>query len=125
MKEHYPQARFILSEDITEHLQRQLSNHEIDAAIIATPVTNPDFDFVALYDEPFWLAHHRDDPLYTQDSITEEDFSRIELLLLADGHCLTQQVMNVCGRAQQAESAIGNELRASSLETLLQLVAAG
>ena len=91
---------------------------------IAT-VTNPDFDFVALYDEPFWLAHHRDDPLYTQDSITEEDFSRIELLLLADGHCLTQQVMNVCGRAQQAESAIGNELRASSLETLLQLVAAG
>jgi LysR family hydrogen peroxide-inducible transcriptional activator len=125
LKEQYPQTRFILSEDITEHLQRQLSNHEIDAAIIATPVTNPDFDFVALYDEPFWLAHHRDDPLYTRDSITEEDLSSIELLLLADGHCLTQQVMNVCGRTLQAESPIGNELRASSLETLLQLVAAG
>jgi LysR family hydrogen peroxide-inducible transcriptional activator len=103
----------------------QLENRHIDIAILATPVTDTHFDYIELYDEPFWLAHHRNDPLYNKDSITDEDLSCINLLLLDDGHCLTHQVLKVCSMTDRSDLQTTGDLRASSLETLLQLVAAG
>jgi LysR family hydrogen peroxide-inducible transcriptional activator len=125
LKTRYPQLKLILTEEITERLLQRLQNHEIDAALIATPVEEGDLDSMPLFDEPFWLAHPRNHPLYTKEAITHRDLEKLDLLLLADGHCLAQQVMDVCklaGRPQQGEMG---DLQASSLETLLQLVNAG
>jgi LysR family hydrogen peroxide-inducible transcriptional activator len=125
LKQQYPLVKLILTEDITDQLLRRLHNHEIDVAIIATPVDPVDLDTIPLFDEPFWLAHPRNHPLYTKEKITHKDLEKLELLLLSDGHCLAQQVMHVCrlsNRSQQGEMA---DLQASSLETLLQLVGAG
>jgi LysR family hydrogen peroxide-inducible transcriptional activator len=124
LKQHYPKMKLVLTEDITDQLLQRLHNHEIDAAMIATPVNPSDLDTIPLFDEPFWLAHPRNHPLYTKEKITHKDLEKLELLLLSDGHCLAQQVMDVCrlaGRTQQGEMA---DLQASSLETLLQLVGA-
>lgn len=125
VKNDYPQTRLMLSEEITDHLNAQLLDRKIDLAILATPVTHPELECIELYDEPFWLAHHRSHSLYNQDTITDEDLSQLDLLLLDDGHCLTRQVMNVCGLGSREDKAHSEDLRASSLETLLQLVAAG
>jgi len=125
LRHRYPQLKLVLSEEITETLLKRLRSHEIDAALLATPPTDPDLVDIPLFDEPFWLAHPRDHPLYDKDEITRCDLDEIELLLLSDGHCLTQQVMEVCRKAadrqQKGEMA---DLRAASLETLLQLVGA-
>ncbi|MCU0834624.1 MAG: LysR substrate-binding domain-containing protein [Chromatiaceae bacterium] len=125
LKRRYPQLRLVLSEEITEALMRRLHQHELDAVLIATPVDDPELETLPLFDEPFWLAHPREHALNTKDEIRAEDLEQIDLLLLAEGHCLTHQVMEVCHlteRSQQGEMA---DLRAASLETLLQLVGAG
>lgn len=125
LKRQYPQLKLILSEEITETLLKRLRGHEIDAVLLATPVEELGLEAMPLFDEPFWLAHPRDHALYAKDDITRNDLDEVELLLLSDGHCLTHQVMDICrvaDRPQQGEMA---DLRAASLETLLQLVGAG
>lgn len=125
LKSAYPQMKLVLSEEVTDTLVERLQNHEIDAALLATPVDAPDLDAMPLFDEPFWLAHPRNHPLYDKDEITREDLESLDLLLLADGHCLAKQAMDVCGLADRRERGEMSDLRAASLETLLQLVGAG
>lgn len=126
LREAYPQMRLVLDEEITERLLARLEQHEIDAALIATPVDNPAFDSQALFDEPFWLAHPRDSELYYHEgAFTHEELAELDILLLADGHCLATQVMEVCHLAERKPLGEMADLRASSLETLLQLVGAG
>lgn len=125
LQKKYPQMRLILSEEKTDSLLRRLKNHEIDAAILATDHPETDFKVIPLFKEPFWLAHPQKHPFYTKDEITQQDLNNTELLLLSEGHCLAQQAMEVCHiheRKQQGDLA---NLRAASLETLLQLVSAG
>jgi len=125
LKRQYPQLRLVLSEEITESLLGRLQRHDLDAALIASPVGQPDLAQIPLFDEPFWLAHPRNHPIYNKEEITAEDLAEIELLLLAEGHCLTHQVMEVCHLADRPHRGEMADLRAASLETLLQLVGAG
>jgi LysR family hydrogen peroxide-inducible transcriptional activator len=121
----FPQMRLVLSEEITDSRLGRLHRHEIDAALLATPVEDPDLTSIPLFDEPFWLAHPRKHPLHDKDEISAKALEEIDLLLLAEGHCLTHQVMEVCHLAERAQTGELADLRAASLETLLQLVGAG
>jgi LysR family hydrogen peroxide-inducible transcriptional activator len=125
LKRLYPQTRLVLSEEITDSLLARLRHHEIDAALLATPVEDPDLAEIPLFDEPFWLAHPRKHPLQDKDEIAAKDLEEIDLLLLAEGHCLTHQVMEVCHLVDREQTGEMGDLRAASLETLLQLVGAG
>jgi LysR family hydrogen peroxide-inducible transcriptional activator len=121
----HPQMRLVISEEMTDTLLRRLHNHEIDGALIATDEDNHELSSFALFDEPFWLAHPRDHALYTKDTITHRDLDDLDLLLLSDGHCLADQAMDVCHLKERATQGDMADLRAASLETLLQLVSAG
>src|SRR3569833_3153483 len=77
-----------------------------------------------LFDEPFWIAYPRHHPLQEKEKITRRDLEGIDLLLLAEGHCLASQAMDLC-RLERDEHSDMADLRAASLETLLQLVGAG
>lgn len=125
LKQEYPQLRLILSEEITDILLQRLRNHEIDAALIATPVEEHDLQVMPLFDEPFWLAMPSNHPLYDRDSISRKDLEKLDLLLLAEGHCLTKQAMDVCHLKERSNQGDMADMRAASLETLLQLVGAG
>ena len=125
LKRRFPQLRLVLSEELTEALLDRLHRHELDAALLATPVEDPDLVQIALFDEPFWLVHPRNHPLYDKDEIDARDLAELELLRLAEGHCLSHQVMEVCHLAEHPHKGEMADLRAASLETLLQLVGAG
>jgi len=125
LKQQHPQLRLVLSEETTERLLQRLHNHEIDAALLATAVEDRDLEVTALFDEPFWIAHPRDHPFYIKEQITRKDLDNTELLLLAEGHCLAQQVRDLCHLQDRDQGGDMADLRASSLETLLQLVGAG
>jgi LysR family hydrogen peroxide-inducible transcriptional activator len=125
LKRRCPQLKLVLFEETTDSLLRRLDQHELDAALLATPTSNPDLTSIPLFDEPFWLAHPRNHPLYDKDDITEQDLETIDLLLLSEGHCLSHQVMEVCKLADRPRTGEMADLRAASLETLLQLVGAG
>ncbi len=125
LRSRYPQMRLVLSEAMTAPLLQRLARHEIDAALVASDVDGEEFQVRMLFDEPFWLAHPVEHRLYDQVDITLDDVDKSELLLLSDGHCLADQVMEVCRMRDRDEQGEGADFQAASLETLLQLVGAG
>ena len=125
LKKQYPQIKLVLSEELTDTMLARLGKHEIDAALIATPVDNPEFETLPLFEEPFWLVHPRKHPLANKETISQTDLDGADLLLLAEGHCLAEQAMQVCHIHERSVQGDMADLRAASLETLLQMVAAG
>lgn len=124
LKKQYPKTQLILSEEITEQLLHRLTSHEIDAALLATPVEEPGLTAAALFDEPFWVAYSRKHEFYTRLKITLRDLEKETLLILGEGHCLAQQTLDLCNIDRDSKNQIA-DLRATSLETLIQLVGAG
>lgn len=92
----------------------------MDAALLATEVDGPDLASKALFVEPLIAALPPEHPLARQDVVEEADLAP-DILVLADGHCLRDQTLAACG----SSAALGGALRASSLSTLLNMVAAG
>ncbi|BAV32421.1 LysR family transcriptional regulator [Sulfuricaulis limicola] len=125
LRRQHPQLKLVLTEELTEHLLERLHRHEIDAALIATTVKDAELATRVLFDEPFWLAIPRKHPLYDKDSIVRRDLAQLDLLLLSEGHCLAEQAMEVCHLRERAQTGEQADLRAASLDTLLQLVGAG
>ena len=127
LKKQYPKMKLVLSEEMTDILIERLRNHEIDAALLATDVDEQDFNVLPLFDEPFWLAYPSKHRFYNKEKITRRDLDAddAELLLLSEGHCLAKQAMDICHLNDRKEQGEMADLRASSLETLLQLVGAG
>jgi LysR family hydrogen peroxide-inducible transcriptional activator len=109
-------------EDQTAALLERLRARELDAALLATEPDGPDLDSRPLFAEPFLAALPPDHPLAERKVIDEIDLAR-DILVLADGHCLRDQTLEACG--SDAGGALGGALRASSLPTLLNMVAAG
>ena len=107
-------------EDQTAALLDRLRAHELDAVLLATEVDGSDLASKALFTEPFLAALPPDHPLAGQAVVAELDLAQ-DILVLADGHCLRDQTLATCGHA----GAFDGALRAASLPTLLNMVAAG
>jgi LysR family hydrogen peroxide-inducible transcriptional activator len=107
-------------EDQTDALLERLRSHQLDAALLATEIDGPDLLSRELFDEPFLAAMPPEHPLAGHELVSEIDLAD-DILVLSDGHCLREQAMEVCGHAP----ALGGALRASSLPTLMNMVAAG
>ena len=107
-------------EDQTPALLERLRTHDLDAALLATEVDGPDLASRALFVEPFLAALPPDHPLAANAIVNEADLAR-DILVLADGHCLRDQALTACGHG----GPLGGALRAASLTTLLNMVAAG
>lgn len=107
-------------EDQTEALLERLRAHELDAVLLATDVPGTDLLSRPLFAEPFLAALPPEHPLAPEPVIAEADLAA-DILVLSDGHCLRDQTIEACGQ----EAAVSGALRASSLPTLLNMVAAG
>lgn len=107
-------------EDQTASLLRRLRGHELDAAVLATEVAEADLVGRALFAEPFLAALPPEHRLAGQAVVAEAELAP-DVLVLADGHCLRDQALAACGGI----GALAGTLRATSLATLLNMVAAG
>lgn len=107
-------------EDQTATLLARLRAHELDAALLATEVIGADLASRPLFDEPFLAALPPEHPLAARTVVAEADLAP-DILVLADGHCLRDQALTACGRS----GPLSDALRATSLSTLLNMVAAG
>jgi len=117
-----PRLELRLYEYQTAPMLEKLQLGEIDMGVLALPVDTEGLDCRELYAEPFIVAvpdHHR---LAKRDTVRVEDLQGEPLLLLEDGHCLRDQALEVCSRIGPNEK---QDFRATSLETLRQMVATG
>ncbi len=117
----YPRLELLLREDQTARLLADLDAGRLDAAILATPVPG-DLAAAHLYREEFLLCVSTTHPLAARKRVRETDLEGETTLLLEDGHCLRDQALAVCTLAGAREAT---ELRATSLPTLVQMVANG
>ena len=124
LNDSFSQLNLIVHEDITAELVIKLKEHRLDALLLALPIDDPGFETQALFNEPFWFACHRSHKLANRKRITQANLKNESLLLLNDGHCLRDQALEVCGMSPGAQS-LRTDFRASSLETIRQMVQAG
>ena len=118
-----PQLGLMLYEYQTEPLLKRLRDGEIDLGIMALlPALQDGLESRALYEEAFTVALPNHHPLAAKSSIKLQDLKGETLLLLEDGHCLRDQALEVCSRVDVREA---EDFRATSLETLRQMVVAG
>jgi LysR family transcriptional regulator, hydrogen peroxide-inducible genes activator len=117
-----PRLDLLLYEHQTGPLLEKLQSGEIDGGILALPVDIEGLASLPLYDEPFVLAAPAGHALTKRKSVRAEDLDGQTLLLLEDGHCLRDQALAVCSSSGAHEK---QDFRATSLETLRQMVASG
>lgn len=122
LRKKYPALRLILREDLTAPLLERLSSHRLDAALVALPVPDNRLETLPLFDEPFWFAAPKSRKSGVAKIMTEDELQGQPLLLLTEGHCLRDQVLAICGTA---DHEVDGDFRATSLETILQMVATG
>lgn len=120
LRDRHPGLTLELWEDVTESLVARLREHKLDAALIATPVDGGDLVEQPLFTEPFLAALPPAHPLAQRPRIDVGDLGP-DLLVMGDGHCLREQTLSACARTDPP----ARSLRAASLETLINLVAAG
>ncbi|MBJ2153825.1 LysR substrate-binding domain-containing protein [Paracoccus sp. IB05] len=118
----FPRTELILQEAKSSQLIRQLVDGQLDAALLALPVSEPGLTGLSLFSEPFRLAVPAAHPLAGRKRISAAEMSGQRLMLLESGHCLRDQALDLC-RISGAEEV--DDFRGTSLETLRQMVIAG
>lgn len=117
----FPHLELLLVEEKSDLLLSYLREGKLDAGLLALPVQDEQLHTEFLFEEPFVLAVPESHPLAKRESLSLHELSEQKLLLLEDGHCLREQALDVCRISGANERA---EFRATSLETLRQMVAA-
>lgn len=117
-----PRLELRLYEYQTVPMLEKIEAGEIDLGILALPVDVEGLESRELYTEPFVVAVPDQHRLARRESVKVNDLDGETLLLLEDGHCLREQALEVCSNAGLHEK---QDFRATSLETLRQMVATG
>ena len=128
MIENVPQMPLLLQENFTTRLLELLKQGELDAAIIALPLPDHGLMMQALYDEPFVVALPKHHAWANRRSIDAEELKSETMLLLGNGHCFRDQVLEVCpemSRFSTDGDGIARTFEGSSLETIRHMVASG
>jgi len=122
LRKQLPRLEPMLYEYQTDPMLEKLHSGEIDVGILAFPVSMDGLDSFELYKEPFAVAMPSGHRLAQRSSIRIADLAHETLLLLEDGHCLRDQALDICAGSDVHEK---QDFRATSIETLRQMVAAG
>jgi LysR family transcriptional regulator, hydrogen peroxide-inducible genes activator len=117
-----PRLELRLYEYQTAVILEKLHAGALDLGILALPVELAGLEARELYAEPFVVALPERHALAARETLKTADLKGETLLLLEDGHCLRDQALEVCARAGVRDS---HDFRATSLETLRQMVATG
>jgi LysR family hydrogen peroxide-inducible transcriptional activator len=123
-----PQMPLMLQENFTVKLLEMLRSGEIDCAILAEPFPDAGLATAPLYDEPFFAALPVGHPLAALESVSTEQLKSETMLLLGNGHCFRDHVLEVCpefARFSSNAGGIRKSFEGSSLETIKHMVAAG
>jgi LysR family hydrogen peroxide-inducible transcriptional activator len=120
----YPKVKLIIEELNTEDIIIKLNNGHLDAAIAATPLMEDKIKEIVLYFEPFVAyipeSHHN----FQKDEIEVSDLNLDDILLLQDGHCFRDGILNLCKNSSRND--INHfQIQSGSFETLIKLADEG
>ena len=114
--------QLFLREDLTSNLLERLRQGSLDALLLALPIRGEDLEVMGLFREAFVVALPKGHALAEQRYVCEKSLSAENVMLLEEGHCMRDQTLAICSATDSSQR---EELKATSIETLRQMVAAG
>lgn len=120
----YPKVNLKIHELTTQKIIKQIKDGSLDAGIAATPLNEEHINEWPLYYEPFVGYIPPTYPLHKQEKILAEDLDVSHILLLEDGHCFSDGVLNVCSASRKVNKD-NFQLQSGSFETLINLADEG
>lgn len=118
-----PAMPLFLKEDFTANLIPALKSGELDVIVLALPLSEPGLVAQAVYDEPFRVVVPAEHPWASRAAVNPGELDGENLLLLGQGNCFRDQVLEACPRLSEATQE--TSLEGSSLETIRHMVASG
>lgn len=122
VRQRHAEAALELHEQMTDELLDDLAANRLDAGILALPASRTGILAEPVLRDPFLIAVAENDDTYLAGPARPDSLQTERLLLLADGHCLRDQALEVCGRREPRREL---NLEATSMATLMRMVAAG
>lgn len=122
LRTRHPALSLELHEVVTDQITAGLTGRHYDAGVMALPVEAEGIDASPVLRDRFVVAAAQDDPFCPAEPVAPEAIAPDRLLLLADGHCLRDQALAVCGRVRRGGAV---RLEAASMATLMRMVEAG
>ena len=121
LQKQFPKMEFQITEDMSHNLIENLENSKIDIALMALPFETKNLKTTSLFKEEFFCAAPKG--VFKKDQkVNIADLDDQNLLLLQDGHCLRDHILSAC---QKTDMATNQPLKATSLQTLIQMVGQG
>ncbi|MBE5317599.1 LysR family transcriptional regulator [Pedobacter sp. MR2016-19] len=121
MLDKYPELKLLIWEYTTEDIIHHLKTGVLDCGILATPLTDPNITEIPLYYENFVSYISKNSKLYRKKAVDAEDLNEENIWLLNEGHCMRNQVLNIC-RSTKNNRLQGLEYNTGSVETLVRMV---
>ncbi len=115
--EKYPALIFEIQEQTTQQLMKSLLEGKLDLGILSTPISSSDLETELLYKEKLVLYGH-----VQKASIKKAELSQQRFFLLQDGHCLRDQIIQLCELKKNKYLPVNLRFEANTFETLLNLV---
>lgn len=120
--EKYPQVKLVVWEQNTEHLIQQLKLGMIDCGILSTPLHESNLTEIPVFYENFVAYVSKNSKLHKKKNISPEDIDVEELWVLDEGHCMREQVLNICQRRKSTKGFQHFEYNTGSVDTLKRMV---
>lgn len=120
----YPKVKLIIEELNTDEILIRLKNGHLDAAIAATPLEDEKIKEIVLYYEPFVAYIPENHKISEKHEIEVSDLNIDEILLLQDGHCFRDGILNLCKSGDISENTHFS-IQSGSFETLIRLADEG
>jgi LysR family hydrogen peroxide-inducible transcriptional activator len=123
--EKYPGVHLQVEEMTTAMITEQLKKENLDAGILATPLDEPQLHELFLFNEPYVAYLSKKHALWDKKQLKPDDIDTGDLWLLSDGHCMKNQVLQLCNRKKEQPEGMSFEFRSGSIETLRRMVETG
>jgi LysR family hydrogen peroxide-inducible transcriptional activator len=126
LRRNAPAMQLLIQENFTHRLAESLKSGDVDVILIALPFAEPGIATQALYDEPFFVAIPKGHAWEGRKRITSDELTSESLLMLGEGHCFRDQVLEICHTVRARErTVLSRTVEGGSLETIRQMVAGG
>ncbi|ASU32620.1 hydrogen peroxide-inducible genes activator [Mucilaginibacter xinganensis] len=120
--EKYPQVKLVVWEQTTEQIIEQLKLGMIDCGILSTPLHESTLTELPVFYENFVAYVSKNSKLSKKKSIVPDDIDMEEIWILNEGHCMREQVLNICQRRKATQGFKHFEYNTGSVETLKRMV---
>ncbi len=120
--EKYPKVQLLIWEYTTDVILKEVKKGLLDCGILSTPLEDKSLEEIPLFYEDFVIYASDSNTLLSKKSVKTEDLSIEDIWLLNEGHCMRNQVINICRQRAAAGNTHSLEYNTGSVETLRRMV---